>query len=156
MEFFPDFEVMAAYDAFWQPEEKDLRTMVGIRLNLPVQRARRRAAVAESQARLSQREAEMASRTDQVYLQVQEAYEQVLESEKAVRLYDEAITPSANENVKAARVAYVTGRIPFLSMIDAQRLSVELRDRYYEALADYHRRRATLERVVGGPVVPIP
>jgi len=30
--------------------------------------------------------------------------------------------------------------------------SSELRDRYYEAIADYFRRRATLERVTGGPL----
>jgi hypothetical protein len=29
---------------------------------------------------------------------------------------------------------------------------VDLRDKYYEAIADYHRRRATLERMVGGPL----
>jgi len=49
-EFAPDFEVMAAYDAFWQPEERDLRTMVGVRVNLPVRKERRNAAVREAQA----------------------------------------------------------------------------------------------------------
>jgi len=33
---------------------------------------------------------------------------------------------------------------------------VELRDRYYEAVADYGRRLATLERVIGGPLDPAP
>jgi outer membrane protein TolC len=151
-EYYPDFEIMAAYDAFWQPRERDLRPMLGVRLNIPIQRERRSGAVAEMQARLAQRVAELASRTDQVNLQVQEAYEQVLESEKAVRLYNETILPAANRNVQEARQAYVANRIPFLSLIEAQRNLVELRDRYYEALAEYHRRRATLERVIGGPV----
>lgn len=155
-EYYPDFEVMAAYDAFWQPEEKDLRTMVGVRLNLPVQLPRREGAVAEAHARLMQRIAELSSRTDQVNLQVQEAYEQVQESEQAVRLYNETILPSAVENVKAARQAYVTSRIPFLSLIEAQRQLVELRDRYYEATAEYHRRRATLERVTGATLGTTP
>lgn len=149
-EYYPDFEVMAAYDAFWQSPEKDLRPMVGLRMNLPIQKDRRAGAVAEAHARLSQRVAELASRTDQVNLQVQEAYEQVLESEKGVRLYDDTILPAATENVKAARTAYATGRIPFLSLVEAQRNLVGLRDSYYEELAEYFRRRATLERVTGG------
>lgn len=150
-EYYPDFEVMAAYDAFWQSPEKDLRPMVGLRMNLPIQKDRRAGAVAEAHARLSQRVAELASRTDQVNLQVQEAYEQVLESEKGVRLYNDTILPAATDNVKAARTAYATGRIPFLSLVEAQRNLVGLRDSYYEELAEYFRRRATLERVIGGP-----
>lgn len=154
-EFYPDFEVMAAYDAFWQPEEKDLRPMVGVRLNLPVQRERRHAAVAEAQARVTEKRAQLDSRVDQVNLQVQEAYEQVTESEKVVGLYEKSILPAARSNVEAARSAYESGRIPFLSLIEAQRNQVQLLDRYHEAMTDYFRRRATLERVVGGPLTPL-
>jgi outer membrane protein TolC len=145
----PDLEVMAAYDAFWQ--ERPLRTMLGVRMNLPVRLARRDAAVAEAQARLAQRQAELARLTDQVNFEVQQAYEQVRESESAVRLYEESILPAAEANVKAAQSAYVTARIPFLSLVEAQRSVVGLRDRYYETIAEHLRRRATLERVSGGP-----
>lgn len=155
-EYYPDFEVMAAYDAFWQRPEQDLRPMLGVRMNLPVYKERRRGAIAEAQARLAQRTAELVGRTDQVNLQVQEAYEQVLESEKSVRLYDESILPAAIENVKAARTAYATSRIPFLSLVEAQRNLVGLRDSYYEELTEYYRRRATLERVTGGPLTATP
>jgi hypothetical protein len=43
---------------------------------------------------------------------------------------------------------------PFLSPIEARRNQAGLRDRYFEALADYHRRRAALERAVSGPLTP--
>ena len=155
-EFYPDFDVMAAYDAFWQRPEEDLRPQLGVRLNLPVRRNRRQAAVAEAQARIAQRQAELARQTDQVNLQVEEAYQQARESERAVRLYDETILPAARENVKAAITAYTTGKVPFLSLIEAQRNLVGLRDRYYETTADVFRRRATLERVIGGPLTPTP
>jgi outer membrane protein TolC len=151
-EFYPDFEVMGAYDAFWQGEDRDLRAQLGLKLNLPVRRDRRFAAVSEAEARLGQRRAELARLTDQVNYQVQESYALVRESEKAVRLYEKTILPAAQANVKGAQVAYTTGKIPFLSLAEAQRNLVSLRDRYYEAIADYHRRRATLERVVGGPL----
>jgi outer membrane protein TolC len=148
-EFCPDFEVSAGYDAFWQ--EKPLRSQVGLRLNLPIYKGRRNAAVAEAQARIAQREAELARQTDQVNLQVQEAYERVVKSEKTVRLYVKTILPAAKSHVEAARSAYEKGSIPSLSLIEAQRNQVGLRDRYYEALADYFRRRAALERAIGGP-----
>lgn len=151
-EYYPDVEVMAAYDAFWQSPEKDLRPMLGVRVNLPIRKERRHAAVAEAQARIAQRQAELARQTDQVNLQVEEAYQQVRESERAVKLYDETILPAARKNVEAAVAAYTTGKIPFLSLLEAQRSLVSLRERYYETKADVLRRRAALERAVGGPL----
>jgi outer membrane protein TolC len=157
-EFYPDFTPFVMYDRFMgnTSDNRDLATMLGVRLNLPVRLDRRRAAVEEAKARVGQRRAELARQIDQVNYQVQQAYEQVRESEQVVRLYEKTILPAARKNVEAAQSAYTTGRIPFLSLIEAQRNVVGLQDRYYEAVADYHRRRATLERVVGGPLVPGP
>ena len=46
--------------------------------------------------------------------------------------------------------AYSAGSIPFLSLIEAQRNLVELRDGFYEEQAEYYRRIAALERIIGG------
>jgi outer membrane protein TolC len=154
-EFYPDFEVSAAYDTIMgNGPARDLAPQVAVRMNLPVRQARRSGAVSEAEARLAQRQAELARRTDQVNLQVQEAYAQVRESERVVRLYTETILPTAEANVRAAQSAYETGKIPFLSLIEAQRNVIGLRDRSYEALAEYYRRRAALERAIGGPLLP--
>jgi outer membrane protein TolC len=155
-EFYPDFEPFVMYDRFMGnvSDNRDLATMLGVRLNLPVYKDRRRGMVAEAEARLAQRRAELARLTDQVNFQVQEAYARVQRSEKSVRLYRDTILKVAEANVKAAQAAYVPGKIPFLSLIEAQRNLVVLRDRYYEAVAEYFRRRAVLERAVGGPVIP--
>jgi outer membrane protein TolC len=89
---------------------------------------------------------------DQVNFQVHEAYAQVAEAEKIVHLYENKILPDAENNVNAARNAYATGRVPLLSLLEAQRNLVDLRDRYYEKVASYFQRRATLERTVGEPL----
>src|SRR5262249_23699478 len=151
-EYYPDFEPFFMYDRFMGnlSNNRDLSTQLGIRMNLPIRRSRRAGAVSEAEARLAQRKAELARMTDQVNYQVQEAYARVQRSEKSVLLYRDTILKAAEANVKAAQAAYVTGKIPFLSLIEAQRNVVGLRDRYYEALADYFRRRAALERAVGG------
>jgi outer membrane protein TolC len=151
-EFYPDLELVAAYDGFWQPPQQALQAQVGVRLNLPVRTTRRNAAIAEAQARIAERKAQLDSRMDQVKLQVQEAYEQVVESEQVVRLYEKKTLPAARSNVGAARSAYEAGKAPFLSLVEAQRNRIGLLERYYEAIADYYRRRAALERAVGGPL----
>lgn len=157
-DYYPDLEPYFMYDRFMgnTAEMRDLAPQLGLRLNLPVRKARREGAVAEAMARLAERQAELARLTDQVNLQVEEAYQQARESERAVRLYDQTILPSARENVKAAITAYATGKVPFLSLIEAERNLVGLRDRFYETSADVFRRRAALERAVGGPLSPAP
>jgi outer membrane protein TolC len=153
-EFYPDFEVAAGYDAFW--DVKSQRPEVNVRLNVPVYRDKRFAALAEAQARIAERRAALARQTDQVNYEVQEAFEKVNRSGRSVRLYEKTILPDAAKNVEAARSAYETGKVPMLTLIEAQRSRVMLLDRYYEAVADSFRRRATLERVVGGAPAPTP
>jgi outer membrane protein TolC len=151
-EFRPDLEVTAAYDTIMgNGPTRDLAPQVGVRVNLPVRTAKRYGMVSEAEARLAQRTAELARQTDQANFEVSQAYEQVTESDRIVRLYEQTILPAARNSFKAAQTAYATGRVPFLSLIEAQRNVVMLRDRYYEALADSFRRRAALERAVGGP-----
>jgi outer membrane protein TolC len=156
-EYYPDFEAMAAYDTIMgNGPTRDLAPQLAVRINLPVRYARRAGAVGEAEARIAQRQAELAKMTDQVNYDVQQAYAQVIESLKVVRLYEKEVLPAARSNVKAAQAAYTTGKIPFLSLIEAQRNVVSLQDRHYEAIADYHRRLATLERASGGPLSPWP
>jgi len=157
-EYYPDFEPFVMYDRFMgnNAQNADLAAMVGVRLNLPVRTAKRAAAVAEAQARITQRRAELDRQADQAAFQVQEAYERVRESERVVRLYETKILSDARQNVERARPDYVTGLIPALSFIEAEQKLIELREHYHEAVADYFRRRATLERAIAGPLLPTP
>ena len=153
-EYYPDFELMAAYDDFWS--ERPLRPQLAVRLNLPTRLAKRDAAVREAEAKLNGRIAELNRLTDDVNLAVSQAYAEADESDKTVRLYAETILPAAELNVKSAQTYYTTGKIPFLSLIEAERNVVDLRDRAYEAEADAFRRRAALERAAGGQLAPAP
>ncbi len=154
-EYKPDFEAVAAYDAFWQSKERDVRPMVALRMNLPVRYSRRAAAVAEAAAKLSQRRAEYDRLTDQINYEVQQAVAQLRESERAAQLYEKTILPAAKENVRAARAGYAATKVPALSLIEAQRNLITQRERAYEVTADFFRRKATLERAIGG-TLPAP
>ncbi|HEV3236559.1 MAG TPA: TolC family protein [Gemmataceae bacterium] len=150
-EYWPDFEVGAAYDTIMgNGPTRDLAAQVGIRMNVPIRLSKRDAATAEARARLQQRKAELAKQTDQIHFQVQEAFAQLREANRIVDLYEKTLLPKSKGNVEAAESSYVGGRIPFVSLIEAQRGYVEIQDRYYEALAERFRRQANLERVTGG------
>jgi outer membrane protein TolC len=153
-DYYPDFQVMAAYDTFWV--ERQLQPQLAVQMNLPVRLARRDAAVWEAKARLAERRAELARQLNQVNYEVNQAYAAVNESRQAARLYEKTVVPAAELNVKSAQSAYLTGKVPFVSLLEAERNLVGLRDEYYEFVADYHRRLATLERAAGGTLVPGP
>lgn len=157
-EYNPDVEVMAAYDGFWQGMDRPLQWQVGARVNLPVRFARRGGAVDEARAKVAQRRAELARLVDRVNFEVQEAVEQLRESAEVVRLYEEKVLKAAEANVREAQAGYAATKLPFLNLVEAQRNRIVLRDRHYEAIAETARRRATLERVIGGsaPVTPAP
>ena len=149
-DYYPDFEVMAAYDDFWS--ERPLRPQLAVRMNLPTRLAKRDGAVREAEAKINQRVAELNRLTDDVNLAVAQSYQEAAESDKTVRLYEQTLLPDAELGVKSAQSSYTTGKIPALTLIDAERSVIDLRDRYYEAMADAFRRRAALERAVGGPL----
>jgi outer membrane protein TolC len=149
-EFYPDLEIVARYDAFWQ--ETPLRPMVGMNLNVPIQRDRRRAAVREALFRANQRRAEFEQQIASIRNDVQAAHARLVESRRVVELYRQTLLPVADQNVASARSGYVAAKVDFLRLIEAQRQLIMLQERSYEAQTDYHRRVAELERLVGGPL----
>jgi outer membrane protein, heavy metal efflux system len=155
-EFYPDLEPFFMYDRFMgnTSGNRDLATMLGVRLNLPVRRARRNAAVEEAEARLAQRRAELAKLTDQANFQIDRAYQEAREGAASVRSYETQILKDAQANLEAARPAYKTGLIPASNLLEAERNLVDLKNHYFEAIADYFRRQAALERAVGEPTGP--
>ena len=148
-EYYPDPELAFRYDAF-MPE--DMRAAVGVNFNIPLERSRRSAAVREASERLQQRRAEYQARLDQVRFDVQSAAIRAGQAQQAVGLYRDRILPATERNLQSAQVNYTAGKIDFLRLVDAQRQITLQRDMYYQALAEYHRRVAELERAVGEPI----
>jgi outer membrane protein, heavy metal efflux system len=152
-EYYPDPELVAKYDAFMPAE---MRAQVGMNINVPVRSQRRSASVREAEQRLQQRRAEYQDRLDQVRYEVQSAMDRVIQSQRVVRLYQEKTLPTVERSVESAQANYTSGKLDFLRLIDAQRQFYTQKEAYYQAIADYHRRLAELERAVGGPIRPGP
>jgi outer membrane protein TolC len=148
-DYYPDAELVAKYDAFMPV---DIRSEVGMNINVPLQHDRRDAAVREASARVQQRRAEYQDRRDEVSFEVQAARDRLAQQRQVIRLYDERILPTAQRSLQSAQANYTAGKLDFLRLIDAQRQFHSQREKYYAALADYQRRRAELERAVGDPL----
>lgn len=147
-EYYPDFDVMGAYDSFW--DNSGQRLQAGVRINLPIRLTRRGAAVAEAQARLAELQAQFARQQDQAGFEVQQAYEQWRESLLTVRLFESEVLPAARLSVKSAQTGYQTGDASLLVLLETQRNLADLQDQYYQATAEFFRRRTVVQRALTG------
>ncbi|HTM55253.1 MAG TPA: TolC family protein [Pirellulales bacterium] len=150
-QYYPDAEFFGRYDSFWQPAstQGDLRGQMGMNVNVPIYRQKLKAAVCEAQFRLSERRAEYQQRQLDIQYDVQAAFEAAQESREAAALYANKFLPFAEQNLELARANYDVDKANFLTLAQAQRQLIEVREKYEQALADYHRRRAELDRATG-------
>ena len=60
------------------------------------------------------------------------------------------VLPAAQRTLDAARASYREGRVGLLEVLEAQRLVVDAQARQLDALAEYHKSAADLDRLTGG------
>ncbi|MBI3863074.1 MAG: TolC family protein [Planctomycetia bacterium] len=149
-EFYPDFEFMGRYDQFWTDVVQ--RAQVGMYVNIPLNQSRRHAAVREAIFKVNKMQAEYDSQVDSVRNDVQAGFARLEGSRKTVRLYSESVLPTAEQNVAAAYAGYEATKVDFLRLVEAERQLIQLQEKHQEAVAEYQRRRAELERAVGTPL----
>jgi outer membrane protein TolC len=146
-EYLPDFRVMGGYDSF--EEEDDMRPMLGLELNLPLQRSRRAAALDEAQASLEAARSERSALGDQVQLSVERALERLAEAHHALDIFRDHMLPAARDRVTSARAAFETGQSDFSTLIDAERRLRDAELGHEEAVVEVSRRHAELARATG-------
>ena len=130
-------------------EEDEMRPLVGLELNLPLQRARRAAALDEAKASLEQARSEQRALGDQVQLAVERALERLAEGHHALEIFRDHTLPAARDRVTSARVAFETGQRDFSTVIDAERRLRDAELGYEEAVVEVSRRHAELARATG-------
>jgi outer membrane protein TolC len=146
-QYYPDLTLMGTYNSLWEAPER--RFTLGAAVNLPVQRARRQAAVAEAQARQARMEQVYSRLVDTVRVEVEQVYHRLLEAHQAARLYQDRLLPAARDRIAAAQAGFEAGRTLFLTLIEAEKYQRLVTLQYHEILAALYRRQAQLDRAVG-------
>ncbi len=146
-ERFPSVLLMAGYDAMW--DEPEMRPMLGVELALPLQRARRRAALAESEALRDVALREREGAESESALAVAIARERLAEAHHALGIVRDQLLPAARDRAEAANTAVATGRGDFGEAIEAERSEYEAELAVEEALVATSRRSAELLRALG-------
>jgi outer membrane protein TolC len=141
-DFRPDVTLQAGYmnrgglDPMWQ---------AGVGVNLPVFRGRRRAAVAEAEARGRGAARQVEAVRAQLRYRTQERAVQLRTAETLVRLYDGALVPQARLAYEASIASYQAGRAPFLTVLEALSSLYTDRASQLRVVATHERIKASLD-----------
>jgi outer membrane protein TolC len=116
LDFKPDLSVQAGYmnrgglGPMW---------VAGVGVSWPRDKAKRESAVAESQLR-SERDNRVIESIDlQLRFRTQERYTRARTAEKIIDLYDQGIVLQDRMTMESALASYQSGRVPFVSVLEA-------------------------------------
>ena len=146
----PDFAVSGGY--FYMgamPPMYEFRFDVKI----PLQRARRAAAVAEQLSTVEQTRSTYDSTRLDLQARVQEDYHVASTSVRLARLYRDTVLPQARLSLESSMASYQTGAVDFLSVLTNFGTVLEYEMTYFDELASYHTAVSRLEEMTGTPLV---
>ncbi len=141
-EFKPDFTIQGGYmnrgglDPMW---------LAGVGINLPLNKRVRQAAVAGAEIRSKSGGHALDDITLQLRYRTQERFTRARTAERIVDLYDQGIVPQDRMTVEAAVSNYQSGKVPFVSVLEA--MTALYADRWTRVglVADHARLQASLD-----------
>jgi outer membrane protein TolC len=150
-ESYPDFNLSFEYmqrDPVGDEKGKDMYS-AGVTFNLPVQRARRRAMVAEANAETTMAAEELKALKNSIDSGIEDLLAQLDRRRKLVELYKTGIIPQAAQSLESAVIGYRVNKVDFLNLLDSRITLFNYEKEYYDSLAEYQMNRAQLEALVG-------
>jgi cobalt-zinc-cadmium efflux system outer membrane protein len=148
-EYKPDFALTAGYYYMGaMPSMYEFRFDVKI----PLQRARRAAAVAEQLDIVDQAQSTYEGTRLDLQNRIEEAYQTASTSVRLARVYRDTVLPQARLALESSLASYQTGRVDFLSLLSNFATVLEHEMSYVDELASFHAAVSRLEEMTGAPL----
>ena len=148
-QYYPDFNVMV--ERFQNFGQRDGFGGMAV-MSLPFSfwtKSKYDAGVREAKANLESAKAAYQAAGNQVRFELKDLLAKIDAAEKLLTLYKTTIIPQAQQTLESARISYQTGKVEFLSLLDAERALKEFQLEYYRTLTAFEQRMAELEQAVG-------
>ncbi|MDZ7668069.1 MAG: TolC family protein [Gammaproteobacteria bacterium] len=145
--FYPNFQVGVGYAGLM--DDPDKRPTLGVTINVPLDRGKRRAALAGARAEAKQSEWALADERTQLLANLAGARAAVEEARASAARYEAELVPLAGEYLDTALNDYRSGVGDFRDVIDAEQRKLDNELALARTRAGYARRMAELERWVG-------
>jgi len=154
-EFYPDFNLSFEYmfrDAAMSDPGYNMFTL-GVTFNLPFQRERRNAMLAESSSESGMALEELNALKNSISYAINDTIAQMERRLKLVALYKGGIIPQAEQSLESALISYRIGKVDFLTLLDGRVSLFNYERELYMSMAEYMMQLARLEAVVGMELV---
>lgn len=148
-EYKPDFALSGGY--YYQGTMPDMYE-VRVDVQLPLQRAKRAAAVSEQRTQASAAERTYEADRLSLVARVTEEYQTTATAARLARLYRDTVLPQARLALESSLASYQTGGVDFLSVLTNFSTVLEYEMTYYDELASYHVAVSRLEAMAAVPV----
>jgi cobalt-zinc-cadmium efflux system outer membrane protein len=152
--YFPDLQIMFDYIDIGEgttshPDDGRNAWMGSIGINVPLWRQKLRAAEAEAAIRLKATRENYENVENETLSRVNELFFEVKTAQDQMKLYKYSLLPQAEQAMKASEVGYLAGKVDFLSLLDSERMILQLKIGYFKAATDFEKSLAGLERILG-------
>jgi outer membrane protein TolC len=157
-EFYPDFNVSLEYmqrEPAMGSDGSDMYSL-GVTFNLPVQRERRHAMVAESNSEISMATEELNGLRSTIDSGISDLLAKLEKREKLVKLYKTGIIPQAEQSLESATIGYRVNKVDFLSLLDSRVTLFNYERELYGSQAEYMMNLAQLEAAIGTDLATVP
>ena len=129
-------------------ETNDNALVMGISMPIPLFN-RNQGERLEARHNLSKAEEQRKAAHIKVLMDLAQAYQELSSAYLSAAALKENALPGAQSAFDAAQEGYREGKFSYLQVIDAQRTFFEIKRQYVTALADYHKAKANIERLIG-------
>jgi outer membrane protein TolC len=120
-----------------------------VELNLPIWRGSYRASELQAQALARRARHERKDLENTLVARAQRALYEFENSGRQVKLYDDALVPSARELIGSSEAAYAAATVDFLNLLSAQQTLLQFRLARERSWADQRQKLAELEMLAG-------
>ncbi len=144
----PDVTVSAGFSRF--EEDGSQAGLIGLSLPLPLFN-RNEGGILAAQHQATRAEYDQRSARLRATTALTEAHSRLETARAEAVTIKEELLPSSQQAFNAAQAGYREGKFGYLDVLDAQRSLGETRVRQLEALAEYHKAAADMERLTGIP-----
>lgn len=156
--YWPDLNVMVDYfdigsGSTTHPEDGRNAWMASVGINIPLWRGKLRAAEAEAAIRLKASQDLRQDLHNNTSARIHELFTEIKMYEEQDRLYEHSLIPQAEQALRSAEIAYIAGKTDFLSILDAERMLIQLKTAFAKLTSDRGKSIARLERIVGNEIL---
>jgi outer membrane protein TolC len=148
--YYPNLMVGLGY---LQKDDKDDAWQAMLGVNIPIWRSKYDSRVREKSAKSEAASSRLHAERNKRLFDLELSYERFRSIVDVVKLYETGLLPQTELAFNSAITNYETGKVSFITLLDNERVLLKTNIGYIKAVADYNKKLAAMERVIGREIV---